>query len=83
MAVQARSTHQSTPIIPDLRGNNAQNVRGNRSGNLPFRPCVPDWHEAEFDKAAVAVEDYRFDPALEHGKPVPVKVCVEVTFRRY
>jgi TonB family protein len=38
----------------------------------------------EFDKAAVAaVEQYRFRPALQKGKPVPVKVNVEVNFRRY
>lgn len=38
----------------------------------------------EFDKAAVAaVEQYRFRPALQHGKPAPVKVDVEVSFRRY
>ena len=38
----------------------------------------------EFDKAAVAaVEQYRFRPALQNGKPVPVKVNVEVNFRRY
>lgn len=38
----------------------------------------------EFDKNAVAaVEQYRFRPALQHGKPVPVKVNVEVNFRRY
>lgn len=38
----------------------------------------------EFDKNAVAaVEQYRFSPALQHGKPVPVKVNVEVNFRRY
>lgn len=38
----------------------------------------------EFDKAAVAaVEQYRFRPALKHGKPVPVKVNVEINFRKY
>lgn len=38
----------------------------------------------EFDKNAVAaVEQYRFRPALHNGKPVPVKVNVEVDFRRY
>lgn len=38
----------------------------------------------EFDKNAVAaVERYRFDPAIQHGKPVPVTVNVEVNFRRY
>jgi TonB family protein len=38
----------------------------------------------EFDRAAVAaVARYRFEPALKHGKPVPVKVNVEVNFRRY
>lgn len=38
----------------------------------------------EFDKAAVAaVKQYRFRPALQNGKPVPVKVNVEVDFRRY
>jgi TonB family protein len=38
----------------------------------------------EFDKNAVAaVEQYRFRPALRNGKPLPVKVNVEVSFRRY
>lgn len=37
-----------------------------------------------FDKAAVAaVAQYRFKPALKNGTPVPVKVNVEVSFRRY
>lgn len=38
----------------------------------------------EFDEVAVAaVGQYRFLPALQKGKPVPVKVSVEVNFRRY
>lgn len=38
----------------------------------------------EFDKSAMAaVARYRFAPATQHGKPVPVKVNVEVNFRRY
>jgi TonB family protein len=37
-----------------------------------------------FDKNAVrAVEQYRFEPALFEGKAVPVKVNIEVNFKRY
>jgi TonB family protein len=36
-----------------------------------------------FDENAVqAVEQYRFKPAILKGKLVPVKVCIEVNFRR-
>jgi TonB family protein len=36
-----------------------------------------------FDKTAVAaVQQYRFKPAQQHGKPVTVKVCVEVNYRK-
>ncbi|MFZ3217967.1 MAG: energy transducer TonB [Candidatus Acidiferrales bacterium] len=35
----------------------------------------------DFDKNAFeAVKQYRFHPALQNGKPVPVKVCVEINF---
>jgi TonB family protein len=38
----------------------------------------------DFDKSSVAaVRQYRFHPALRDGKPVAVKVCVEVDFRKY
>jgi TonB family protein len=38
----------------------------------------------DFDiNAVAAVKQYRFRPALQNGKPVPVKICVEVDFRRY
>lgn len=36
-----------------------------------------------FDKTAIAaIQKYRFKPAMQYGKPVPVKVCVEVNYRR-
>jgi hypothetical protein len=28
----------------------------------------------------VAVEKYRFEPAKDHGKPVPVEMNIEVSF---
>jgi TonB family protein len=31
-------------------------------------------------KAIKAVQDWRFEPALKDGKPVPVRVQVETTF---
>ena len=55
----------------------------NTDGN-PEQVHVVKSFGPEFDKAAVAaVEQYRFRPALQNGKPVPVKVNVEVNFRRY
>jgi protein TonB len=33
------------------------------------------------EKAIEAVKQYRFKPAKQHGKPVPVKLNVEVNFR--
>ncbi len=36
-----------------------------------------------FDKKAVAaVSQYRFHPALQYGKPVQVKICVEINYRK-
>ena len=36
------------------------------------------------DKKAVdAVKQYRFEPAMLHGQPVPVEVHIEVNFRIY
>jgi TonB family protein len=32
-------------------------------------------------KAIKAVQDWRFEPALKDGKPVPARVQVETTFR--
>ncbi len=38
----------------------------------------------DFDKTAVAaVEQYRFRPARQYGKPVQVKVCVEINYRKH
>jgi protein TonB len=37
-----------------------------------------------FDKSAVhAVKQYRFEPAVFEGTVVPVKVNIEVNFKRY
>ena len=37
----------------------------------------------DYDKASVAaVQQYRFRPALQNGKPVTVRVCIEVVFQR-
>ena len=33
------------------------------------------------EQAIVAVNQYRFKPAMQHGQPVPVKVNIEVNFR--
>jgi protein TonB len=33
------------------------------------------------DKALAAVKQYRFKPAIENGKPVPVELNVEVNFQ--
>lgn len=35
------------------------------------------------DKAIAAVKQWRFEPALKDGKPVAVKISVEVTFKLY
>jgi TonB family protein len=35
------------------------------------------------DNAIVAVNKYRFKPAMRNGEPVPVKITVEVNFRLY
>jgi TonB family protein len=35
------------------------------------------------EAAAKAVEQYRFDPALLKGKPVPVEITIEVNYRIY
>lgn len=38
----------------------------------------------DFDKTAVAaVEQYRFRPARRYGKPVQVKACIEINYRKY
>lgn len=38
----------------------------------------------KYDKVVVAaVQQYRFKPALQHGKPVQVKICVGINFRIY
>jgi TonB family protein len=34
-------------------------------------------------KAIEAVKKFRFKPAMKDGKPVPVKVTIEVNFRLY
>ena len=34
-------------------------------------------------KAVEAVEQYKFEPAMLHGKPVAVEVNIEVNFRLY
>ena len=48
----------------------------------------PDW--TKFGAMAIAaadaikaVEQYRFGPATENGKPVPVEVNIDVQFRVY
>jgi protein TonB len=33
------------------------------------------------EKAVEAVKQYRFRPAMEHGKPVTVEMNIDVTFR--
>jgi protein TonB len=33
------------------------------------------------EKAKEAVQQYRFKPAMENGKPVPVELNVEVNFQ--
>jgi protein TonB len=33
------------------------------------------------EKAVEAVKQYRFKPAMEHGKPVMVEMNIDVTFR--
>jgi len=35
------------------------------------------------EKAMEAVRRYRFKPAMNDGKPVPVMITVEVNFRLY
>ena len=36
-----------------------------------------------FDKTTIAAaEKFRFKPALKNGKSVPVKICVEINYRR-
>lgn len=38
----------------------------------------------KYDKVIVAaVQQYRFKPALQHGKPVQVKICIGINFHIY
>jgi TonB family protein len=50
----------------------------------PQQAYVEKSFSPDFDKNALeAVKQYRFHPALQNGKPVAVKVCAEINFRRY
>jgi protein TonB len=35
------------------------------------------------EKAVEVVRQWKFQPGLEHGKPVPVRMSVEVSFLNY
>ena len=51
---------------------------------LPTKIHVVTTGGEDFDKNAIkAVEQYRFGPATENGKPVPVEVNIDVQFRVY
>jgi len=42
----------------------------------------PQWHG--FDEQPVrSVQEWRFEPAAEDGKPVPARITVEVSFGIY
>lgn len=48
----------------------------------PQHPYVERSYSPDFDRNALeAVKQYRFHPALQNGKPVEVKMCIEITFR--
>jgi TonB family protein len=54
------------------------------SSGLPERVTVVKSLGADFDESAVeAVKQYRFEPAMFKGQPVPVSLKVEVNFRRF
>lgn len=54
------------------------------SRGLPTKIHVVTTGGSDFDKSAIkAVEQYRFGPATENGKPVPVEVNIDVQFRIY
>jgi TonB family protein len=37
----------------------------------------------DFDKAVIAtVQKWRFKPGLQYGKPVPIKICVVIDYRK-
>ncbi len=51
---------------------------------LPTKIHVVTTGGSDFDKNAIkAVEQYRFGPATENGKPVPVEVNIDVQFHVY
>jgi TonB family protein len=35
------------------------------------------------ENAVAAVQQWKFDPAAEDGKPIPARITVEVSFRYY
>lgn len=47
----------------------------------PFNPVIVRGSTSELDQKAIeAVRQWRFRPALQHGRPVPVVATVEVNF---
>jgi TonB family protein len=54
------------------------------SQGMPKNPCVVHSLGMGLDEKAIeAVMKYRFRPAMKDGKPVPVKVAIEINFRLY
>ena len=71
MLGRPRTSHVVLGLIVDAQG-------------LPTKIHVIATGGSDFDKNAIkAVEQYRFGPATENGKPVPVEVNIDVQFRVY
>ena len=53
------------------------------TGGMPQQVHVEQSLGPGFDKAVVAsVQKWRFKPALQYGKPVPAKICIEIDYRK-
>jgi TonB family protein len=54
------------------------------SDGKPCGPEIPHSPGPEFDRSALeAIKDWKWKPALQNGKPVAVRISVEMTFQNH
>jgi protein TonB len=81
-----RVTHQVNPQYPEnLRGVRVEGVVGIgvvvTSKGIPDNPQVVKSLDKQVDRCAVeAVKQWRFAPAQKQGKPVAVRIMIELEF---